>query len=226
MEGEVDGSALTPGSAGSLTWCHAKVVETTTARLCCCTKPTNTHPSVVSIQRVDWQQEAPSFEDRQVREVYARFGLAAYCGQCVERALGMVLATMYGEHSDIVWWHEFDRVLEGEFAKTLGRMAKDLSKSVDLPSAFEGRLRHAVTERNRLMHSYFWDSAVKFASADGREAMIAELQEAADFLSSFDDELNEILQTWLDSVGVSSERVRRELRRLEQQARVEDPSDA
>lgn len=173
----------------------------------------------MSIQRVDWESQTPSFEDRQIREVYARFGLAVYFGQCVERQLGMMLATMYGEFSAIVTSDDFDRALEKEFDKTLGQMTRDLANAVDLPPAFEGRLHHARRERNRLVHSYFWDRAASFANAEACEAMIAELQEAADFLSDFDDELKEVYQGWLDRFGISAERVRHEVAKLKEEAR-------
>lgn len=168
--------------------------------------------------RVDWEAQTPTFEDRQVREVYARFGLAVYCGQCVERQLGMVLATVYGDLSAIETKDDFDVALDKEFAKTMGQMTRDLAKAVKLPAAFEGRLRHAVRERNRLVHPFFWDRAATFVSADGREAMIAELQEAADFLCDFGDELKEIHQCWLDKFGISTERVRQAVARLEWEA--------
>ena len=45
--------------------------------------------------------------------------------------------------------------------------------------------------------------------------MIAELQEAADFLCDFSDELEEIHQRWLDKHGISSERVRQVVAKLE-----------
>ncbi len=172
----------------------------------------------MSVEQVDWELQTPSFEDRQAREVYARFGLAVYCGQCVERQLGMILATMYGDFSAIVTRDDFDLAVEKEFGKTLGRMTRDLTRAVALPAAFEGRLRHAVRERNRLVHSYFYDRVVEFASADGREAMIVELQEAADFLRDFDDELQEIHQCWLDRFGISAERVREEVAKLKREA--------
>ena len=173
----------------------------------------------MAARRVDWEHETPTFEDRQVREVYARFGLAAYCCQCVEKTLGVMLASMYGEHWEVKTREDYDRVLGEQFDKTFGRMARDLGDVVDLPDAFEGRLRHAISERNRLMHAYFWDSAGKFVSSDGREAMIAELQEVVDFLRGFDDELTGVHQCWLDSVGISEERVRREAAKLEQDAK-------
>lgn len=163
---------------------------------------------------IDWQRQAPTYTDQQVREVYARFGLAAYCGQCVERQIGLMLATMYGNRFFSLKPDDRDSAFEAEFAKTLGKMANDLSERLDLPSAFEGRLRHAVNRRNWLMHAYFWDRSVTFTNVAGREDMIVELQELVDFFSGFDDELKQIHQMWLDSVGISKKRIKEELNRL------------
>lgn len=154
----------------------------------------------------NWQQQDLTFEDCQIREVYARFGLAIYLGQCVERTLGLMLATMYGAEN-VATRRDFRNALDREFRKTLGQMAKDLGDSEDLPKAFEGRLRHAIKERNRLAHPYFWDSAVEFCNAAGREQMLSDLQETVDFLCGFHDELNGIHEAWLDSVGISAETV-------------------
>lgn len=163
---------------------------------------------------IDWQRHAPTLEDQQIREVYARFGLAAYSGQCVERQIGLMLATMYGGQFASMKPEERDTAFETEFAKTLGRMANDLSDRLNLPSAFEGRLRHAVNRRNWLMHSYFWDRSITLTEVAGREDMIVELQELVDFFAGFDDELKQIHQMWLDRFGISKKQIKKELSRL------------
>ena len=48
-------------------------------------------------ERISWQLEAAPFDAQQKREVLARFGLAAYYGQCVERQIALMLATMYNK---------------------------------------------------------------------------------------------------------------------------------
>ena len=83
----------------------------------------------MTIQRVDWEAQTPTFEDRQIREVYARFGLAVYFSQCVERQLGVVLATMSRNFSAIATKADFDLALDKEFAKTMGQMARDLAQA-------------------------------------------------------------------------------------------------
>ena len=169
--------------------------------------------------RVDWQRQAETFEERQGREVLARFGLAAFYGQCVERQLGIMLASMYNDQIFCLEPGNRDSAFDEQFAKTLGRMAKDLDERVQLPSAFEGRLRHAVRQRNWLAHSYFWDRAFESGDSESCEEMIFELNELADFFRELDVELTQVHQVWLDSVGISREAIRQELHKVRSEKR-------
>ena len=54
-------------------------------------------------ERISWQLEAAPFDAQQKREVLARFGLAAYYGQCVERQIALMLATMYNKTIHQAW---------------------------------------------------------------------------------------------------------------------------
>lgn len=159
-------------------------------------------------EQIPWQLEPLPFDAQQRREVMARFGLAAYHGQCVERQIALMLATMYNKTILFLEPEARDKAFDREFTKTLGRLAKDLGKVVDLPRTFEGRLVHAVKRRNWLTHHYFWERAAPFISRDGREEMISELQEVADYFAGLDDELKQVHQTWLDKMGITEDKVK------------------
>ena len=165
---------------------------------------------------VEWQLDALSPEDQQHREVMARFGLAVYFGQCVERQLAQMLASMFTVGYLTLTPDERDAVFHKEADRTLGQMVRLLRRRTrDLPASLEGRLTRAVNLRNWLTHDYFWDRAVVHShSSDRREDMIAELQQAADFLSDVDDELGAAHSAWLEMHGVTEERVAQAAREM------------
>jgi len=148
----------------------------------------------------DWEQDLPR-EAQQRREVFARFGLAVFQTQAVERQVGILLATM-GSPGFLNSTPE-DRGLffETSFKKTLGRLVKDLGKAVDLPPHLETDLDRALELRNWLAHGYFWERAEEILHWDGCESMISELQEAADFLEALDAELTALGIAALRAMG-------------------------
>lgn len=151
---------------------------------------------------------------RQRRETFARFGLAAYHSQCVERGLAILLMTSDDAAARVASPDELDAFLEGEFAKTMGRLVKTVTGRVSVKPELEARLRRALDLRNWLMHRYFWERAWDITDAAARERMIDELQEAADFLAQLDDEVSEITLQWLERSGVSGATVEAMLARM------------
>lgn len=161
---------------------------------------------------MDWLDELP-FDAQQRREVFARFGLASYHAQCIERQIAILLAATHNPEFLRVRPESRDHFFDREFAKTLGRLAKDLAARVQLPDDLESTIAGAVTKRNWLTHHYFWERAGWILTSDGREKMIDELQEAADFFGALDDDLTAIGLEWFERVGGSRDAIERELAR-------------
>lgn len=159
-----------------------------------------------------WQEDLPA-EAAQRRETFARFGLAMYQAQCVERQIGILLATTFNPDFLRTSPGERDRFFEREFAMTLGRLVTSLRRCIDVPHGLDQRLRRAVELRNWLAHEYFWQRPGSILTWDGRERMIAELQEAADFLDAIDEELTSIADNWLHRVGVPRDVIEAEMDR-------------
>lgn len=164
----------------------------------------------MSNDQLEWQEELP-FEAQQRREVFARFGLAMYFAQCLERQIGFLLATMYNQEFLQVPPEERDAFFDREAAKTLGRMKRDLGKKTYLSTTLESRLHEAVKLRNWLAHRYFGERDLNITTPEGREQMIFELQEKADFLKELDREFTQLLLQWFYSKGGSKEEFKLEL---------------
>ena len=130
----------------------------------------------------EWDVDA---DPEQIKEVYARFGLAMYQAQCLEQQLALILATKYGPGPAKLSNTEFDNVLDALFSRTLGQLVNGIGKLASLSEDEEGRLQKAVTKRNWLAHRYFSDRSIDFLSESGREMMVEELQEVSDFFHSW-----------------------------------------
>ena len=152
--------------------------------------------------RLKWDEDLP-FESRQVREMFACFGLAVYKGQCLEEQIRMVLSYMYKQ--DILHTPPSDRdsFYDEEVNKTLGQMAKKLQGKANLSQALEKKLCQAIAIRNRLVHHYFREHAEDEVTFGGREKIIFDLQKQADFLGETDKEFTDILKAWIQRMGVS-----------------------
>ena len=169
--------------------------------------------SVMSSENSDWQDDLP-LDAQQRREAFARYGVAMYYAQCLEHQLGLMLASMCN-HGFLDTPHEArDTLFDEELSKTLGRMVQGFKKAMPVSPRLEDRLTRAVEVRNWLAHKYFRERAREILSVRGREVMISELQEHADFFQVLDSEFTGMMETWLSRMGVSGEDIRAEMQRF------------
>jgi hypothetical protein len=84
---------------------------------------------------IEWDHDLP-VEAKQRRETFARFGLAMYHAQCVERQIGILLATTLNPDFLRSSQEERDRFFDVEFAKTLGRLVGVLGEKLTLNHSF------------------------------------------------------------------------------------------
>lgn len=153
-------------------------------------------------------------ESHHIREVYARYGLAMYQAQCVERQIAILLATEYGPGPKKITRAQYDELLQSHFERTLGGLLRELGKSISLPTDFEKTLRVALEKRNWLAHKYFWERVGHFVSSKGRDKMIMELQEASDYFERLDAKLTEIAESWARRHNVTSKDLQEALEKI------------
>ena len=158
-------------------------------------------------------------ESEQIREVFARFGLAMYKAQCLERELVIILATKYGPGPSKITRTQLDKIFECLESKTLGHLVRTIVPEISDDE--QARLKKALGIRNWLAHGYFWERATEFASESGRASMIEELQEAADEFGALDKLFTERTIEWGETIGVTRELLEKELERL-----LQPPSDS
>ena len=150
----------------------------------------------------------------QIREVYARFGLAMYQANCLERQVAILLAAHYIGELPRISEEEISTILENLFSKTFGQLVNEITTVAQLSEEEQTGLRHALEKRNKLAHRYFWERAVELLSDAGRSAMIEELDGDAHFMDTLDDLLTKRTMEWYEKFGITEDMVDEQLERL------------
>jgi len=153
-------------------------------------------------------------KDSQIKEVYARFGLAMYQVQCFERTLAILLATVYGPNPQKITRPQYEKLFGLYFQKTLGNLISQIRESITISQELEIALSKALKKRNWLTHHYFWERAAAFMKKEGRESMIEELREIADFFEDIDSKLTAIVEEWGRKQGITEQIIQRKMREL------------
>jgi len=153
-------------------------------------------------------------ESYQIKEVYAHFGLAMFMAQGLEQTLAIALATVYGPGTQRITRTQYDDLLKLNFRKTLGMLINQIRKTVELTEELEQMLSEALEKRNWLAHDYFRERAVVFNDENGRDSMIKELKETADFIEDVDYRFMAILEQWGEKHGVTEQIIERIMRGL------------
>lgn len=148
--------------------------------------------------------DIPEPEGADAKEVYAFYGLAAYCAQVLEKGL-VNLAT--GLHIDglSITRAQFDTLFNRFDSATFGQLINAARVSIQIPSATETVLAEALAKRNRLMHDFFADNAAAFMTDRGRAQMIVELRDLVDLFQRADREVDELLEPIAIRRGLTEE---------------------
>jgi hypothetical protein len=154
-------------------------------------------------------------EKEEVREVYARFGLAVYAAQCLEH--GLVNAFIYldllpnkrGNLEFEEWGRLVDVFAAEHFEHTLGKMISHLKTLVKIPPTLTDSLSDALSRRNWLIHHYFRERATDFLSSSGRIEMIKELDKMTEIFRNADALLEELFEPVREKYGITDEALAR-----------------
>ena len=150
--------------------------------------------------------------EQQCKDVYAHYGLAMFCAQCLEQAI--ILQIMFLDYmpNAVVsiktkekWIHDFDEFMEDTSSKPMGKLLGKLQK-FGIPCDELGQdLKVALKKRNWLAHGYFPDRTMKFMNEDGRLAMILELEAAHAYFREVEDKVNRITDEVSVKYGLTDE---------------------
>lgn len=178
-------------------------------------------------QRFDLIEDLPDDGARQ-KEIYARFGLAAYQAQVFDAGLTnlIAIAMAYASRSGApMTAQDIDALSNDLFGYTSGRLVNRLARIFPSEENHLNACRLAVQERNRLMHRFFWDHAQDFLTPAGMQRMADDADSVRRLLELADVGTDAISARLLERVGVTPEVVQAEYDRIVAVAhgRQEDP---
>lgn len=129
-------------------------------------------------------------------ELYAKFGITAEAAQLFETELGTLLFLIRAIEKG--WYVSPDPVnaqneLEQIEAHTLGRLLGVLKGKVAFDEHLAERFASALKARNRLNHGFFERHNFKVQTNEGRDVMIADLEELHE----------ELFQVWRMASGLT-----------------------
>ncbi len=154
----------------------------------------------------------------ELKEMYAHFGLTAYCAQCFEiEALNILLlhARLSDLTAPVIELEELESKLN---KKTLGSLLRDVKKRVSFQQSAERIIDHALARRNYLFHSFFSSHAAEMLSSAGRQNIIAELEDLRDLFQNADLVCKSISRLMAKLLGITDDVVEAELQNLRQAA--------
>lgn len=153
-------------------------------------------------------------DSRQRRETFARYGLAMYHAQCVEKSLAILVSSVFNKDYLPSPPEHRDEILDEVFSRTIGTLLFRLKQQVSIPPNLDRTLEEARQKRNWLAHEYFWARAGEILTNRGRDKMLEELDSLSDFFSNVDTHLVSIYDRWMAKVGVPQSLIKDEIAKL------------
>ena len=150
-------------------------------------------------------------ESAQIKEVFARYGLAMYHAQCLERQLAFILMSKHIPDPTKSSEMAIDTIFERLFSLTLGQLVSEIASLTELSEDEKEHLCKALAKRNWLTHHYFWERSVDLLTESGRDLMIEELQEAAYQFETLDDLFTSRWMKWAGTFGITDELLEKEV---------------
>jgi len=146
-------------------------------------------------------------ESWQIREVYARYGLAMYSAQCFETGLVNLLVSLKLKDREKIIKSDIDLFMEKNYEKTLGVLIHSLKKVMKISENLEADLKELLGIRNYLAHRYFRVKAIDFMKKDGRQRMLSELESIISKLENGDKKIDSIDSVICEQYGITNEMI-------------------
>jgi len=146
-------------------------------------------------------------ESWQIREVYAKYGLAMYSAQCFETGLVNLLVSLKLKDREKIIRSDIDLFTEKNYEKTLGGLIHSLKKVMKISENLEADLKELLDIRNYLAHRYFRVKAIDFMKKDGRQRMLSELESIISKLENGDKKIDLIDSVICEQYGITNEMI-------------------
>ena len=152
-----------------------------------------------------------------MREVYAHFGVAVYLAQVIEHGVVNLLSVTQIQQ-EATSQIDYDERVSAVFRKTFGALVKKLGTQLDEDPGLVEDMGAALEKRNYVVHR-FWRERVQLTrTAQGRNRLIAELQELQELFSSVDQRVDRVTFKYSEANGVTRQKVQELIRQQREMA--------
>ncbi|HWB82928.1 MAG TPA: hypothetical protein VG675_02225 [Bryobacteraceae bacterium] len=158
------------------------------------------HPLRAEIDEALDSSEATSDD---VKEVYARFGLAYYHAEVLYRGLCNLYCASQVPPMGPVTRYRMEEHLRTASEMTLGQLLPRLETV--LPASLLERLAEALERRNFIAHRFWFERIHLFATLSGIEAMVTELAHDTELFQDLDREVERITEPFHVRIGLTPE---------------------
>jgi hypothetical protein len=152
--------------------------------------------------------------DDHMREVFANAGLAFYLAQVLEHGLVNLVAAARAADGSYATPDDVDDTIAQLFGKTMGGQLRAALEAVLFTPAQTEKLERALAARNQLAHHFFRERADDLGSEEGRNRLLAELNEMQEQFQSIERELEPYLWSLFSKSGITREMFERGFEQL------------
>ncbi|MTD47481.1 hypothetical protein GKE82_25085 [Conexibacter sp. W3-3-2] len=163
--------------------------------------------------------------DWETREVYAKFGLAAYLAQTLETAVVNVLLIARADRHRHRRPFDVDDVFSKLFRQPLGTNVGSVRDLIGDDFEHAEVLLEAVQRRNDLIHHFWRRRILKMGTTTGREELVSELEELIGFFHDVDGRLQGHVRAKLEERGIDEPTLMGMYAEFEAASRGERPVD-
>jgi len=151
--------------------------------------------------------------DALAREVFARYGLAIYKANCLERGIGNVLlqlewrAGLKPPLTREQYEKSYDDFFNALQPLPIGRLVARVKTLPEVPDEIKADLDQCKDARNLLTHHYFWKRAGEFMIPEGQRKMLEECEGYTELFDKTDEKINAFLEPIRKRHGLTDERL-------------------
>lgn len=148
-------------------------------------------------------------DDGRARLIYAQFGLAIYCTNCLEETFSIMLWTnrIFKQKAKIN--KEVNDIIDAveNTKKTMGNLLNEIKENYCISETHQELLKKVLAKRNYLIHKYFRLEIQKFYSEKGQKEMLKYLGDIIDETTLIDSELNQYFEHYKLRLGFDEEKI-------------------
>ena len=148
-------------------------------------------------------------EDGKARLIYAQFGLAIYCTNCLEETFSIMLWTNRIFKQKAKTNQEVNDIIDEveNTKKTMGKLLNEIKENYGISENHQELLENVLAKRNYLIHKYFRIEIQKFYSEIGQKEMLKYFGDIIDETTLIDGELNQYFEHYKLKLGFDENKI-------------------